>query len=115
MSTLLLAFIKSLVQVCLTLVCLHFLTVCRNAIQPCFGVQREGVAEDVPTGSRANQAPADLEVLTTTNANTQAESGNKHKRVLRTYGQKKAKADSSADQATATLSSDFLALVGGQR
>lgn len=44
-----------------------------------------------------------------------AEPTDRHRRILRTYGQKKAKADSAADNATATLSSDFLALIGGKR
>jgi len=39
----------------------------------------------------------------------------RHRKVLRTYGQKKAKADSAADNASTTLPSDFLALVGGKQ
>ena len=37
------------------------------------------------------------------------------RKTLRTYGQKKAKADPAAEQATASLPADFLALVGGKR
>lgn len=79
------------------------------------GLQREDAAEDTPMSSHNKQASDSTEAPPTTNAEAKAGSGHKHKRVLRTYGQKKAKADSSSDHASATLSSDFLALVGGQR
>lgn len=78
-------------------------------------VQREDAGEGEPAGGQAEPAALRREPLPTDNAPAKAESGSKHKRVLRTYGQKKAKADSSADDATATLTPDFLALVGGQR
>ena len=78
-------------------------------------VQREDAARDTLADSRGEPTASDTANLPASNANTKAEPGNKHKRILRTYGQKKVKADSSADTAAATLSSDFLALVGGQR
>lgn len=87
----------------------------QNAYNFILGLQREDAAEDTLMSSHNKQASDNIEAEPSTNADTKAGSGHKHKRVLRTYGQKKAKADSSADQATATLSSDFLALVGGQR
>ncbi|KAL3162958.1 hypothetical protein ABBQ32_009391 [Trebouxia sp. C0010 RCD-2024] len=77
--------------------------------------KREDAGEGEPAGGQAEPAALRREPLPTDNAPAKAESGSKHKRVLRTYGQKKAKADSSADDATATLTPDFLALVGGQR
>ena len=39
----------------------------------------------------------------------------KQRKVLRTYGQKKAKADSAAESASPNLPADFLALVGGKK
>ena len=95
--------------------CILNCKICRHAYSFVLDVQREGAAEDVLTGSLDKLASRDPEVLPMTDADTNAKSSNKHKRILRTYGQKKAKADSSADHATPTLSSDFLALVGGQR
>lgn len=83
----------------------------QNAYNLSLGLQREDAAEDTLMSSHNKQVSDKTDAQPSTNAG----SGHKHKRVLRTYGQKKAKADSSADHATATLSSDFLALIGGQR
>ena len=39
----------------------------------------------------------------------------KQRKTLRTYGQKKAKADPAAEHATPDLAADFLALLGGKK
>lgn len=79
----------------------------------CIALQREGAAEEVSVRQQSQQAAADS--AAPQDVQTKPKAVDKHRNVLRSYGQKKAKADSSADNASATLSSDFLALVGGQQ
>ena len=81
----------------------------------CCELQREDVSEGTAGQQDASQPPAAGAGEKLNKQNSAAEPFDRHRKVLRTYGQKKAKADSAAENATATLSSDFLALVGGKQ
>lgn len=82
--------------------------------------KREDTVQDSNEGkSGSQQPPADSSKSQDKQPQQQAKAGqappDHHSRVLRTYGQKQAKVDPADDHATATLSADFLALVGGKR
>lgn len=86
----------------------------QNAYVRCV-LQREGVSEETAGQPDASQPPAAGAGEKLSKQKPAAEPIDRHRKVLRTYGQKKAKADSAAENATTTLSSDFLALVGGKQ
>lgn len=77
--------------------------------------QREDVSEGAAGQQDASQPPAAGAGEKLSKQKSAAEPLDRYRKVLRTYGQKKAKADSAAENATTTLSSDFLALVGGKQ
>lgn len=73
--------------------------------------QQEGSAQLQKLRQEFLGTPADAAVPA---AKAAAVSDTKHRKALRAYGQKKAKADPAAEGG-ATLPSDFLALIGGSR
>ena len=81
----------------------------------CCVSQREDVSEGAAGQQHASQPPAAGADEKLSKQNSAAEPIDRHRKVLRTYGQKKAKADSAAENAATTLSLDFLALVGGKQ
>lgn len=78
-------------------------------------LQREDASEGAAGQQGASQPPAAGAGEKPSKQESAAEPIDRHRKVLRTYGQKKAKADSAAENAATTLSSDFLALVGGKQ
>lgn len=78
-------------------------------------LQHEDATDGVAGRQHVNQPPAADSGQQPGKQHPAAESNDRHRKVLRTYGQKKAKPDAAADNAATTLSSDFLALVGGKQ
>ena len=77
-------------------------------------MQREEEVAAAPSGSDSQQQQQNPE-SSEQHPDAKAKSAPRANKVYRTYGQKKAKPDASADVTAATLSSDFLALIGGHR
>ncbi len=86
-----------------------------HSIYVCCVSQREDVSQDAAGQQDASQPPAAGAGENFSKQKSAAKPTDRHRKVLRTYGQKKAKADSAAENAATTLSSDFLALVGGKQ
>ena len=78
-------------------------------------LQREDASEGAARQQDASQPPAAGAGEKLSKQKSVAEPIDRHRKVLRTYGQKKAKADSATENAATTLSSDFLVLVGGKQ
>ncbi|DBB08410.1 TPA: hypothetical protein ACH3X3_008563 [Trebouxia sp. C0006] len=77
--------------------------------------KREDASEGAARQQDASQPPAAGAGEKLSKQKSVARPIDRHRKGLRTYGQKKAKADSAAENAATTLSSDFLALVGGKQ
>ena len=78
-------------------------------------LQREDAAEAASAGQQSQADTSASAPTSPLDTDAKADSGSKHKKILRSYGQKRVKPDSSAEDASTTLSADFLALVGGRR
>lgn len=78
-------------------------------------LQREDASEGAARQQDASQPPAAGAGEKLSKQKSVARPIDRHRKGLRTYGQKKAKADSAAENAATTLSSDFLALLGGKQ
>lgn len=83
-------------------------------------LQRDSADADAPGRNAAEQQRAAISESDAKPAGGAADTAapahhSKQRKTLRTYGQKKAKADPAAEQTSASLTADFLALIGGKR